>query len=624
MSDEILAGAKDQSIRIRMLDPEMSGAAGTVLELPIIYDVAMSFNETGLPAALDLWTYKDAPGAARLQEEDMELQVDMWDPRENTYKAMEYGRFMVGYYNEDRTRQDNPIHYQCPSILEIFNKVRLDRASGDYQLNNAYDKALEKLRAAERPYERALEQFEDLANRVKRHHGLRGSNYAYYGVGWISRSRKVPHGSLASNATQNGRLYYYSSYARTWRRLSMNPYPDRKEELMELGVEVADARHVYNAARDQFDKAERAARETSRDGRRFFHNSSPGRTIARVWGEGILRDQEEGFPPPRPRVLKGRSRTFNNANSSNGNAWPRRTRTNHDFPLGTSLLQMMLDFQERGLADFRIRGGAVDMVPAGSFEVDQSDRVNFLLGRDLTSAPTRGSRMHHYSVAMVVGGDGYSRRLTFSGGVATKWGYWEDTISEPGSDSISSARELTLPARTQASHRYKTESTFGVTLNPDSPIPMLDYHPGHWISVWDHDGDRSRRKINQIVIQWSPDQPMKAIITLDDRFSRIETVFSQTMSKTLGGVEHLQGHIPRNPSLEPPESVSEVPRFVPPLVDITATIRVSDRLSGIPTVVIRATFADPGLPEPEQPNIFDSSLPTQETDPGEDGFEPED
>ncbi|GAA1450491.1 hypothetical protein ACFP47_10115 [Nesterenkonia lacusekhoensis] len=623
MSAQILEGNQDHGLRLRLVEPGQYGARSYRGEVVDVFDASVSFNSEGEPGVLDIRTYKDSAGAASLQG-DYEIQVEMWDQRDLEYKPLDDGRFIVDTYEEDRVEETNLIHYRCPNALMLLDKVKIGLAPNARNLNRAYDIAQERLREVQGPYERALERFEELATWVRRRHGLGGKNYAYYGVYWISNTRNVPHGSLASNASHDGRLYYYHRPSDTWRALSMSAWPRNKERLTELGVEVANLRHRYNSARDRFDKAERAARETSVGGRRFFYNSSPGRTLATLWAEGIRRDEAEGFESPRWDVLKGRQRTFSNARDSAGVLWPAESRTNHDFPLGGSLLQVLLDFRERGLIDFKTSFSRLHITRAGGLEVDQSDRVNLLLGRDLTSANQRGSRFQHYSVAMVLDGTGYAHRLPYQAGgdsSRTAWGFWEGTISEPEAETRDQARSLTHRERQAAQRRFKIEETLGVTLGPSSAIPMVDYQPGHWISVWDHEGERSRRRVNQIVLSWSPDEPVTAVVTLDERFQRSATSFARTMSKTVGGVDHLQGHVPRDPALEPPLSTTE-PYFAPTLTGISSSVRFTS--DGSPVVVLRPEFADPGLPEPEDPDTYDEgSLPDEETDPGDDGFIPD-
>lgn len=627
MAEGILAGDQSHAARVRMCRPGIPGPSGERGEVMDIFDVSVAFNASGEPGSLDLRTYKDSPGAAALQTDDLELQVDLLDPRTGEWAPVQGGRFIVDTYQEDRVDETNVIHYRCPNRLLLLEKVRVHRVPGDWRRNNALDAAEEALRDAEREYQSALRSFEDLAHRIKQRHGMWGGKvFAYHGVTWLSRYHSIPNGSIASDANQGGRLYYYHRPTWRWRRLSTAQWADDKRELRERGVTCARARRAYNRARDRFDKAERAVRETSRDGRRFFHASSPGRTLARLWNEGIERDRAEGHPPRRPLLLKGMGRSFTNARDSAGRAWARESRTSHDFQLGASLLSVLMDFRERGLIDFTTDEDTLHVVPAGGLEVDQTSRVNLMLGRELTSADERGSRMHHFSRAIVTAGNGYSYALPYEYGADfshTEWGFWEGTVSEQDADSQDSAAKLTLRSRQQAQRRHKVESTLGVTLEPWSAIPMIDYLPGHTISVWDHESDRSARKVEQIVLTWSPEAPLTAVITLDDRFQQRATTFARTVSKTVGGVDHIQGHVPARP-VPGGGAVTNHPHFAPPLTDATASVRF-DR-DGRPTVVLRASFADPGLPEPPDPAETEDAdqLPTEETDPTEDGFDPDD
>ncbi|KUG58988.1 hypothetical protein [Nesterenkonia jeotgali] len=624
---DTLTGANDHGMQLLAYTPGR-GTQPMINsgEVHNIRDVTVGYGSDGTPQSLQFTTTKDSPGAEYLQEPVYSFVLRLWDPRAQRWVEPVNSRFIFPSATEDTADESNTITYRLVSELKVLDKVRLHRMAGDAARNDAYDRALERYQDAERDFDRELRGFEDIAHRVKRRHGFWGGKvFAYRGVAWINSSHSVPRGSIASDASRNGRLFYWNGSS--WRGLSLAQWADDKQTMRERGVEVSKARNLMNQRRQVLDRAERGVRETSRGGRRYFYNSAPGRTLARFWKEESGYDAELGHGSGGATIMKSLWRSFTNARDSKGRNWTAASRTHHEFALGSSMLAMLQDFRQRGLVDYQLRGRAFDLVPRGGFEVDQSRRVILQLGQDVEGAPERWSTDHHYSVAVVVGGSGYSYRSVYGPTIAsnnTPWGFLAGAISDNDVNSLHSANNLTREERAAANPRIKVEASRSLVLSASSAIPMIDYEPHHWIGVYDHDGSVSKRRIDHIALTWSPDQPLRAVITLDTRFQRAAVQYGRTLSKTLGGVDHLQGHIPINPELAPPLAWEEPP-YAPPITDVAARVRF-DPLTGQPSVIMTAQWSDAVLPEPEDPTAGEAELlDTGDYDPEtDDGFEPGD
>lgn len=592
-----------------------------------IWDVSVGYTSEGTPQVLSFTTTKDAPGAEYLQDYDLAFMLLLWDPRKGDWVEPVNSRFMFpAVPDEDITDSSNTIKYRLVGEIQVLDTAPMHRVPGDWKRNNAYDRAEERYKEQERVFNTALRRFEDLAHKIRRRHGFyQGRVFAYHGVVWLNRVRWVTRGSIAADLSRNGKLFYWNG--RQWRGLSNAKWSADKGELRARARTVGWERSRLKKRRQTLDRAERAVRETSRGGKRFFYNSSPGRTLSAVWSEDSAYDgslpgsPSDGFPTR----CKGLWRTWSNAKDSKGRNWPSVSRTHHEFNLGTSLLTMLQDFRERGLIDYQLRGRALDVVPRGGFEVDQSDRIILQVGQNVEAAPERHATDQHYSVAVVVGGNGYSYRVgPNSPSDATAWGFLGSSIRESEADSQSTAERLTSAQRRVARNRVKVEATRSLVLSPSSAIPMIDFEPHHLIAVYDNSGVRARRRVHHVALTWSPDEPMRAVITLEDRFQQTAVNLTRAMSKTMGGVDHIQGHIPMAPELSTPPVWIEPP-YAPPITNVSSRVRF-DPFTGQPSVILSAEWSDGVLPEPEDITTGeDELLDENDYDPETaDDFEPGD
>lgn len=614
---------RDHHIQLSVIDP---GTHNTNMEsLKHCWDIKAAFNRNEA-GSMTFKTFKDSPGSPRLQE-DVTIVLRLWDPWKKEYVEPPNARFIVSTWSEDLTDPTNVITYACLQEVRILEKLVLHRANHDWKLNNAFDKAEEAFNNAERDYESKLKQFDELATWVRRRHGFTsGKNFAYYGLGWIRRARNVPWGSIASDASRGGKLFYWSNKRKKWLALPMNTWPRNKERLVKLGADTAKARRVYRARLKEFKRAERAARETSRDGRRFFYNNKPMQTLYQAWVEGHIRDRDSDSQGTGVSYMevKGLRRSWTNDRDSRGHWWS--ARSSHDFALGANFYDMLQEFVARGDIDWQMRGRTLDIVPQGRLQVDQTNRISLRLGKDMTEGGSDGSRMDHASRVCVIAGNGYSYMLDYGipfEAADTPWGYWEASMSASESEGEVKARGITHRARQEISRRFRIESSRQAVVTLDSALPMIDYQPHHIISTYDNNGDQRARVVEQVIVsQDNQDSPVMAAITLESRQTNVQVKFAKSIAKTLSGVGSMEGTIPPLASLVAPTvaegSSASSSSFAPPISNLSASLRF-DQHTGTPSVVIRATFMDAGLNEPQDPAMYDTpdALDETETDPGD-------
>lgn len=621
----------DHHIQLLVVKPGTDGAEQESLKHAWGIEASFGRRESG---ALKFSTFKDSPGSDRLQG-DVTVVLRMWDPIRSRYIEPPNARFVVNDWDANLADPTNVIDYQCVQDVRMLEKLVLGRTNNDWRLNAAFDKAEEAFRSAENDYSNKLERFDELATWVRKRHGFtRGKNFAYDSLAWLNRGRNVPSGSIASAARTDGKLFYWSGRRRRWMALPMDTWNNNKTRLRELGPEVVKARKIYRKRMAEFKKAEAAARETSRDGRRFFYNNKPIQTLYQAWIEGHIRDRDRNSMGAGASYMeaKGFRRSWTNDRDSRGNWWSNRS--SHDFALGANFYDMLQEFCSRGELDWQMRGRTLDIVPYGSLQVDQTNRIAFRLGKDLTEAEQQGSRLDHASHVSVVTGNGYSYMLPYGvpfDSADTPWGYWEASMSASEAENEIKARSMTLRARQDLARRYKIEETRAAVVTLESAIPMVDYQPHHIISTYDHTGGQQSRVVEQVIISQSgPNAPIMAAVTLETRMTNVQVGFAKSISKTLSGVGYMEGTIPPLASLAVPKrtvsaSVS-AESFAPPLSEMSATIRFNQH-SGAPTVMLRAAFIDAGLNEPEDSAVYDTpdiieqteTEPDDEFGPGEPG-----
>ena len=601
------------------------------------HDIAVSYSDGSDHNALTFKMYKDSPGARELTG-DWEIIVRWWDPRRQELLEPPGSRFVILETEEDMADNTNAITYKCASITWLLEKVRV-RTTGYVnnaaRMNRDYDRAKKRYEDAERDYDQARREFERIGRQVQRDTWHQNQTMgpmllSYSGVTWLIRDRIAKYRSIVYN-DYNGLLYWYSYQRQGMVRLNMNPsnetHRQRRRDLRIAGRDALRAMTRMRTARTNYNNAERAARETSRDGTRYFYNRTPGRVLAQLWREGCERDSgfvghndgEGTFDSPfsyRGRVLKGNWRGWTNTRDSKGQLWTSNTtRGNWEIRLGQSLWAVIQDFRERGEIDVRMGGLApggggrsLYLVPKGGLVVDQSRRVAFKLDRNVVEAPETIDRTEHQTVTFVLDSKGLNRYTHWNRGLAanaTPWGYWEGAIQEQDADSLSTSMSLTAEERRKRSRRFWVDASRKGPVDSTGPIPMLDYEPHHQVSVYTHQGSGSKRSVSQIIVEKSdPDEPITATIRLGQRIANGPVSYERTLSKVLGGSDHMQGHIPLAPS-EAELTLPQDALYAPAITDMGANVRFNEE--GRPRVALTATIASYDMPQAEDAARFEAS-----------------
>lgn len=618
----------DHGMRLMLVRPGERVPYGSVKH---IFDFTATWNRTD-PSRLRFKAYKDSPGVADLQN-DVELIVELWEPWRRKWIQPVNSRFVIDNWKEDLADETNLIEYSAIQAVAMLDKSLVYRRPVDGGLNHALDKAEEAFRDAESNFKNAWRTFNRSCGVIRQRHGMWGGHqFAQVGFPASTASRRIPNGSMGvlgrrTNGRWTGDLYYFSGGK--WKKLSRAKWADDKRDLVVDGLDVLRKRRVMNIRRDQLRKATIAARETSRGGRRYFYNRSAGHIIQVLFNEGRRRDASRGFNHNQGNTrLKGVARSFSNIRDSQGNIWGSRTKASIETRVGQGIFSVLLDLQERGLCDWQTRNGTLDLVPAGKLRVNQSSRVVIRLGQDVQEGVTNGSRMEHASASIIIGQDGQTWEYRSGGsGAETPWGYWEGSISESAADGGTLAARLTAAQRAEMVKRFKVEPSRKVVVGQNSALPMVDYQPHHWISVYDYSGGRASRMVEQIILtQGDATQPLEAVISFETRFQSTPVRFNKSLAKTMGGIDHMQGRIPidQDPAV-PPEIEAELrmSNIAPPIEDIAGAVKFNEE--GQPRVSLKITWAAnyeaeaPPIPEEQYNDLIEET----ESSPSDDGFEEE-
>ena len=626
-------------LQLWLCRPNAGAASSYRYRIQDAFNIQVSYGDGSEHNTLTFSTFKDNPFVEQLSEDgwDWEVCVRWWDPRRGALVEPPGSRFVIMRSKENIVDRANRIDYILPAKTKMLEKVatRVTRyVNYVAQLNADYDRAKKAYEEAERDYNSVLRQFQNTGKRIQEEHwpnDYHGPVFAARGMGWLIRDGHARYRSLVHATSWTHPIYWYSFQQQGWVRLSMTSGSaaahNAKERFAQLGPEVYQTRQIMNKARSAYAAAERAARESSRNGTRFFYNRTPARVISTLWREGQERDggflgHNDGtgtWDSPFPiynRILKGIWRDFTATADARGRRWTRSTpRQNWEVRLGQSLWAVIQDFRERGLIDLRMGGPALggggrslQLVPYGSLEVDQTRRVTLRLDSNTLEGIEEIDASEHQSITFVLTSKGWNHYLNYGREREenqTPWGMWEGAIQESEADSLTTARELTSARRSELSRRYATTSSRKVQVWAGGPIPMLDYEPHHIIGVSDHQGATSPRKVTRITVgKQDAKSPITAVVQLGTRRYRNMVSYARTLSKVVGESDVIQGHIPVDPQLE----ATEIPQdalYAPAITDMGVAVRINE--DGRARAVVRANLASHDLPVPDDAAEFDES-----------------
>ncbi|MDS2171605.1 hypothetical protein Q7C18_02735 [Nesterenkonia sp. CL21] len=634
--------ATDPDIMLWINAPDTPARESVREPIRYAFDISASYGDGSEHNALTFSTYKDDPAVAKLATGNYEIVLRWWDPRREAWLEPPNSRFMVMKHLEDMVDETNKISFTCVSISWLLEKIRVrvaDQFNTAVRLNRELDQAQERYDEAESEYESLMSQFDRTAKRVQEAHWpdiYHGPNWAVRGVTWIARQGKARGRSIVSDAARNGSLWWYSTDRGKFVRLSMTSGDSMtqsdKETLRELGPQIDRARRAMRRAQSNLASAQRAARESSRNGTRHFHNRTPGRVLTTLWREGIERDagyvnhgeSTPGWPDSpyalRVRIAKGIYRAWTSTHDSKDRAWTSfAPQQNWEIPLNSSIWDVIQDFREKGILDWQMGGIApggggrnLRLVRKGGLEVDQTRRVSLRLGVDVLEAPQEVDHSEHQTVSFVLDSTGlnrYTYRHRDRAANQTPWGLWEGGISESDATDLDTAISLTQEERDRRANRYVIDSSRQTIVRPSGPLPMLDYQPGHTVTVYDHDGN-APRKVTQIIVEKKSDEdPIVATVRLGTRTTNRPVKYARTLNKITGGSDHIQGLIPMNPALDPGELPQSALR-APEITSLGASVRFNE--AGRPQVHVSAQVSTADVPVPEDAELYDDAADAED------------
>lgn len=632
----------ETDLQLWLIRPDTPAAESYERPLRDVFGVRVEYGDGSGHNAMRFSTFKDSPGAHQLSG-DWEIAVRWWDPRVRAWLEPPNSRFVITGSKENMVDESNQIEYSCVGTTWLLEKVRVrvaDKFNTAWRLNRDEERAKDAYDEAEREFNSAFRSYESRAKRLQEDiwgdMGISLGPILVYerGLAWLIRNRVAKWRSLVWNPNTTN-LLWFSSDTGGWRGLGFTSRVERSEinDVRTLARTAYNQKRRMERARNAYAAASRANREGSSGGTRFFYNRTPARVLWQLWREGQERDagyvnHGESTPgwadspyPMQTHTLKGLWRGWTQTRDARGKLWINTTtRQNWELRLGQSLWSVLQDFRDRGEIDWRVGGPApggggrsLYLVPYGSLEVDQSRRVAMRLDDSVTEAPETVSRTEHQSVTLVLDSSGINRYTYWGRDAAanqTPWGVWEGSINESNADSLETALALTNTERQERSRRYVVDASRRMTVNPGAAIPMLDFEPHHLVTVFDHEGSDSVRKVASIIVEKTGGaDPITATIQLGTRRTSRRVSYARTMNKILGETDHIQGHIPLDPRLQE----SDIPAdalYAPALTSIDARVRFDE--DGRAEVMLAAQLSPHDIRPPEDAEAFDASDEGQE------------
>jgi hypothetical protein len=293
------------------------------------------------------------------------------------------------------------------------------------------------------------------------------------------------------------------------------------------------------------------------DGKVSFASKTPGVVLATLFDKAKSLGE-----------LTGITRGFTGTADSNGAAWDNVLTIEYD--MGISLLQVVQNLTDSGLAEFRMVGRELQAYNPGTLGSDLTVGGNPLVlwaGRNTTEAPEQTNSAGLRTVALVKGENGtwtevedptaraqYGRRtMLVSQGGAGDVG----TLSVIGQASLGQTSRI----RSELTYKYLPgggdnvastgawgmgpwgEFPWGGPSRTAAPAPMRDYIPGDWVFT-DMTGELQRVRVRQILIEWSSDEPTAYTLVLNDKFLERDIALSRKVEGITGGASTNGGSMP--------------------------------------------------------------------------------
>lgn len=206
-------------------------------------------------------------------------------------------------------------------------------------------------------------------------------------------------------------------------------------------------------------------------GKRPFYSANPGTILKTLLDENRQRGG----------VATGLSLGFDTAKDSNGDAWNRKYTLY--YSLGTDLQTILGSLVDGGGCDWRTSGRTLKLWNADSTALsrDLSKSVVLQLARDIGEAPYEESIADLASTILVEGDNNLLFRMD-NPAAPTPWGKWESYSSQGGVSDKDTAQAFMASTLADAA-RVRGQYTRDLIVNQVDALPLIDYHPGDWITA---------------------------------------------------------------------------------------------------------------------------------------------
>lgn len=238
-------------------------------------------------------------------------------------------------------------------------------------------------------------------------------------------------------------------------------------------------------------------------GKRPFYSSNPGVIIKTLLDENRQRGG----------VATGLSLGFDTAKDAGGAAWARKYTLY--YSLGTDLQTILSSLVNGGGCDWRTSGRTLKLWNADSTALsrDLSKNVVLQLARDIGEAPYEESIADLASTILVEGDNNLLFRMD-NPAAPTPWGKWESYSSQGGVSDKDTAQAFMQSTLDDAA-RVRGQYTRDLIVNQVDALPLIDYHPGDWITAptVSH-GEKVR--VQEIDLSMRQNEGLSASIALND------------------------------------------------------------------------------------------------------------
>lgn len=229
--------------------------------------------------------------------------------------------------------------------------------------------------------------------------------------------------------------------------------------------------------------------------------------------------------------------TFNSFSStldSNGVAWTKQL-PSIEYRPGVNMLQIIENLVDQGMCEVAMVGRDLRVYNPGTLSTDRTvtnPPVILRAGRDIAEAPFRASSRGLATVALVVGDNGAFSVVSDATAILAE-GRLETFISQGG---VSDTGTLTAIGQAQLDivKQERLERTYGLTLDPDGPLPQEDYFVGDYVFSDVGEGNVKYR-VRQHTLTIGQDGSVSGSVVLNDKFAEFEESLVRRVNGILGG-----------------------------------------------------------------------------------------